>query len=194
MPAMPNGFSVRSLDLAALAEHHIDASRSEQQRRFADGLICLGAFNRKDALIGVIWLGVGAGYEPTLPVRLRLPADAAWDTGLWIPERYRLSRAFTALWAGAGEWLDQRGLTRSFSSIDDYNFRSFLAHKRMGFHSIGTVKYLHIGRWQWVSIPRIGWLTLAIGSHYDWAVQPRSVSSDQRQRAVTGLPLASLAD
>jgi hypothetical protein len=145
MPAMPRGHSARVLGTADLAGLPIDASAAVRNARFAAGLTCLGAF-AGDALVGVNWLTVGAHDEDEVRVRYLLPADAAWDTGLWIPPERRLGRAFAAVWAATASWLAERGLERSMSRIADYNEPSLSAHLRMGAVVTGSLSVLTVGK------------------------------------------------
>lgn len=147
MPKMPRGYGVREIAADELKTFVIDAGIEVQADRFARGLICLGAFDG-DALIGVNWLGVERFDEDEVDVRFLLPADAAWDTGLWIRDDRRLGRGFAALWAGTGAWLAARGLARSMSRIADYNLASLNAHRRMAGVTLGHVTAAGIGGWQ----------------------------------------------
>jgi hypothetical protein len=145
MPAMPRGHSARVLGTADLAGLPIDASAAVQAARFAAGLTCIGAF-AGDALVGVNWLTIAAFDEDEVRVRYLLPADAAWDTGLWIPPERRLGRAFAAVWAATAAWLAERGLARSISRIADYNTPSLRAHLRMRATVIASLSVLTVGQ------------------------------------------------
>lgn len=154
MPAMPPGFQVRALKAEELAPHIIDAPARLQQDRFAQGMTCLGAFNKNGALVGVTWLAPGGMVEDDVNVRFAVPEGSCWDTGLWIVPRYRLSRAFVALWAGTAEWMAAQGLDHSYSRIADYNLPSILSHRRMGAVTLGHHSFIKIGRWQYSSSTR----------------------------------------
>ena len=151
MPKMPRGFRVELLDAAASAHHQIDVSEQVQETRFAQGLICLGAFNTKNALVGVNWVGRGPFVEDEVHVRFSVPADAGWDTGLWVRPEHRLGRGFAALWAGTAEWLHSQGLGFSMSRIADYNLPSILSHKRMGGVIVGHITAIRFFHWQWMA-------------------------------------------
>jgi hypothetical protein len=148
MPPMPRGYYARLIGPEELTGHRIDACAAVQAERFAAGMLCLGAFNGRDALVGVTWLDREAHDERVLGVRFRLPTHAAWDGGLWIDEERRLSRAFVALWAGIRCWLDEQGLRQSISSIADYNAASLAAHRSLGARVIGHVAVLRVGGYQ----------------------------------------------
>ena len=151
MPKMPRGFRVEVLDAASLAQHKIDVSSEVQATRFAQGLVCLGAFNAKNDLVGVNWVGCGPFVEDEVHVRFSVPANAGWDTGLWVRPEHRLGRGFAALWAGTADWLQGQGLSWSISRIADYNLPSILSHKRMGGIVVGHVTALRFFRWQWMA-------------------------------------------
>jgi len=149
LPAMPRGFAVRELAAQELAGHAIDIAPEVQARRFAEGLTCLAAFDAKQRLTGLIWLREDRHDEDEVAVRFLLPTGACWDTGLWIAPEYRMGRTFAALWAGAGLWMDARGLTHSLSRISDYNLPALLSHKRMGAKVLAHRIFLQLGGWQW---------------------------------------------
>ena len=151
MPKMPKGFRVEALSLEDLKQHEIDVTADVQRQRIADGLICLAAFNRKDALVGVTWVAERYYTEQDVNIRYLVPDHACWDTGLWIKPEYRLSRAFAALWAGVAEWMDARGFTWSISTISDYNLPSLMSHKRMQARTLGHVVVLRLFNWQFAT-------------------------------------------
>lgn len=154
LPDMPRGFTVRELGPQELARHAVDISPEVQSRRFAEGLTCLAAFDTKQRLTGLIWLREDRHDEDEVAVRFLLPPDCCWDTGLWIAPKYRMGRTFAALWAGAGLWMDARGLTHSLSRISDYNLPALLAHKRMGASVLSHHSFVRLGNWQWSSSAR----------------------------------------
>lgn len=149
IPDMPRGYACRSLDQAELARHRIDIDVTAQAERFARGLVCLGIFDRHDELIGVTWMGRAVHDEGDMHVRYRLPANAAWDTGMWLREDKRMSRAFSAVWGGMKAWLRQEGLDCTMSSIADYNIPSILSHRRLGSRRLGYISVIRIGRLQY---------------------------------------------
>lgn len=149
LPPMPRGFTVRALGAEELALHRVDVGPQVQARRFSEGLTCLGSFDAKQRLTGLVWLREHRHDEDEVAVRFLLPGGCCWDTGLWIARQYRMGRSFAALWAGAGEWMDARGLTQSLSRISDYNLPALLAHKRMGARVVAHRSFLRLGKWQW---------------------------------------------
>lgn len=151
MPKMPRGYRVRALDPAMLACFEIDVSQDTQLYRFAQGLTCLGAFNAKNELIGVNWVGTSRFVEDEVHVCFSVPENAGWDTGLWVKPQHRLGRGFAAIWAGTAQWLQEQGRDWSMSRIADYNLSSILSHKRMGAEMVGHVTAIRFFRWQWMN-------------------------------------------
>lgn len=156
MPEMPRGFRVEPIDAAMLARYPIDVKVGVQSARFAQGMVCLAAFNAKDELVGVNWIGPGPFAEDEVHVLFAVPPDAGWDTGLWIKPKYRLGRGFAALWAGTAHWLIANGRLWSMSRIADYNLPSIHSHKRMGAVTIGHITAFRFFRWQYMAegVPR----------------------------------------
>lgn len=148
LPDMPRGYSFRELGADELAGFTINIDRAAQAERFEQGMICLGTFDRAGALIGIIWLARRIHSEGDLHLRYHLPENAAWDTGLWIPEDKRMGRAFSAVWGSVKQWLRQEGLEWSMSSIADYNISSILAHRRLGSVRLRYIVVLRVGRMQ----------------------------------------------
>ena len=169
LPPMPRGFTVRALGAEELAVHRVDATPQVQTRRFAEGLTCLASFDAKQRLTGLVWLREDRHDEDEVAVRFLLPDGCCWDTGLWIAPQFRMGRSFAALWAGAGEWMDARGLTHSLSRISDYNLPALLAHKRMGARVLAHRSFLRLGKWQWSasSRPRLIRIDRAQGAELD---------------------------
>lgn len=169
LPPMPRAFTVREVGPEELARHPVDIGPEVQARRFAEGLTCLAAFDAKQRLTGLVWLREHRHDEDEVAVRFLLPAGCCWDTGLWIAPQHRMGRTFAALWAGAGEWMDARGLSHSLSRISDYNLPALLAHKRMGAKVLAHRSFLQLGNWQWSASarPRLIRLDRAQGAELD---------------------------
>lgn len=145
MPQMPRGYSWRPLERHDLGGYTVDIDGDAQAERFAQGLRCLGVFDRAGELAGITWIGTGVHVEPSAGIRYLLPARAAWDTGLWVPEEKRMTRAFSAVWAAVRLWLEQEGLDSTLSSISDYNVASILSHRRLGGRDLRTIIVLRLG-------------------------------------------------
>jgi hypothetical protein len=160
LPAMPRGYSWRELDADALANYTIDKPRESQEKRFAQGLRCVAIFDRQDQLAAVSWLGMGKHFEGDVPIEFAPPEGAAWDTGLWIPQEKRMGRAFAAIWAAIGAWMDQNACQWSISCISDYNVASLLAHERMQAHIVGHLMIFNVGKLilSFGAKPKLMWL------------------------------------
>lgn len=157
LPAMPRGYNWREVSPVELARYTIDIGPRVQAERFAEGLKCIAAFDAQDDLAGVSWLGHSTYHE--LGITYQLPAGAAWDTGLWVPEERRMSRAFAAVSAAMGECLRQDGFAWTVSTIRDYNIPSILSHRRLGARVLGWCTVLTIGSLQFIygARPWIRW-------------------------------------
>ena len=151
MPAMPRGHHVKPLspDEAAMVGPLLALPQAAQDHRFRQGMTCLGAW-RGDRIVGVNWVTDGPFDEDEVAVRFVPPAGSAWDTGLYVRPEDRAGRAFSALWAGTGEWMAARGLAWSMSRVADYNLSSLRSHLRMGGRELGRFAALRAGSRQWL--------------------------------------------
>ena len=165
MPAMPRGHWVRALTHAEIRHLAPDLELDDATIgfRLRQDMTCLAAF-RGERVVGVTWLTDQPFDEDEVMVRFVPPPGAAWDTGLYIRPDDRGGRAFAALWAGTGEWLDGRGLGWSMSRITDYNDSSWRSHARMGARVVDTLTALRIGRQQWLVGARPSRLRIAPGA------------------------------
>jgi hypothetical protein len=170
MPKMPRGFTVRSVSADELAQLEVDVTVEQQAERFAQGIDCLGAFNADGILTGVVWMSAGPLSEGDVALVLRPPADAAWDTGMWIHPDHRMGRTFQALWAGVAHWLAERGRDWSFSAIADYNLGSMGAHKRLGMVQAGKIVALRIRSWQWIAVGDARWRFVRPPERVTWDI------------------------
>lgn len=172
LPAMPRGFRVAALGLKDLAGCAVDVDADVQARRFAEGLTCLGAFDARDRLTGLIWLRVATHDEDEVAVRFLLPAQCCWDTGLWIAPKHRMGRTFAALWAGVAAWMDARGLSHSLSRVSDYNLPALSSHKRMGAAVLAHRSFVRFGDWQWSGAARPRLVRLGQGREAELDLAP----------------------
>lgn len=148
LPAMPAGYTWRPLDRDDLARHPINVDREAQEDRIARGLECIGVFDRNRELAGVTWLSRLQHHDSSSGLRYHLPPNAAWDTGLWVPEDKRMTRAFSAVWAAIGEWLKRERLAWTISAIADSNIPSILSHRRLGARDLRWFVVVRLGRLQ----------------------------------------------
>ena len=149
LPPMPRGYTWRALSEDEVAERdwHLDPSAPADWQE--QGLTCLSIHDARDAPAGVVWVGMRGAIDRQLNLSVVPPPDCAFDTGLWVPDERRMTRAFAAVAAALGEWMDQQGATRSISTITDHNVASIAAHERLGATTLGTVRVIRIGLWQW---------------------------------------------
>lgn len=157
LPAMPRGYSMRALTPSEFAELDMDSGAAIQADWLGQGFDCLGVVTPKGALAGVVWMGTNQAREGNIALDFVLPQQVAWDTGMWVHPDYRAGRAFAALWAGVGEWMDRRGLHYSYSVIADYNVASLTAHRRLGLAVLANLRVIRIGRRQWIARGRDRW-------------------------------------
>ena len=148
LPAMPRGYTVQTLNEAECTQLDLGAPPEAVAYRLGLGCSALAAFNRKQELVGAFWLTDQPFREDEIDLWYDTQGEGAWDLGLYVPPEHRATRAFAALWAGAGEWLDARGLGWSFSRITDYNAASLSAHARLQGWHLGTAWALTMGKWQ----------------------------------------------
>ena len=146
MPRMPRGFAVARPSRETLVAADIVSGRAAVWRE-SQGMECVAVL-RGAAIVGATWLVAGAFDEDEAHIRFVPPPGAAWDTGMVIAPGARGGRAFAALWAGTALWLQERGLSWSFSRIADYNLGSRRAHARLGAREVGGVSVLKLGSLQ----------------------------------------------
>lgn len=159
-PAMPRGYGVRALSEAEARQLDLGTPLHAVNYRLEMGCTALAAFNRRGALVGAFWLTDQPFREDEIDLWYDTQGQGAWDLGLYVPPEHRATRAFAALWAGAGEWLDARGLHWSFSRITDYNAASISAHARLQGWRLGTAWAFSMGKWQLTGsslLPRPRW-------------------------------------
>ena len=157
LPAMPRGYSMRALTPAEFTGLDMDSAAAIQADWLGQGYDCLGVVTPKGALAGVVWMGKNRAREGNIALDFVLPRQVAWDTGMWVHPEYRAGRAFAALWAGVGEWMDRHGLHYSYSVIADYNVASLTAHRRLGLAVLANLLVIRIGRRQWIARGRDRW-------------------------------------
>lgn len=154
LPAMPPGYSAHELTPEEALAIDTGATEEFRRNRLRDGMTCLAVRNRKGECVAAVWIGIGDCAEDDVAITFRVPQGAAWDTGMWVHPDHRLGRAFAALVAALGEWMDQKGVAGSYSRIADYNLASLTAHRRLGASLIGHHGVLKLGPWQWCAKAR----------------------------------------
>lgn len=142
-PPMPRGYDwcILPVDDPRLACFGVDPATENWRRN--QGMDCIAVL--RDGIVqGLNWLTKAPFIEDEVPLRFHPPRGSAWDTGLMIRREARGSRAFAAVWAATGLWLDQHGLDWSLSRVADYNRPSLLAHKRMGAVEVCRIRSLKV--------------------------------------------------
>jgi hypothetical protein len=148
LPILPRGYQIERheadhSDVAALfPDATARAWRFDQQAK------CL-TVTLNDVLLGGLWLATTQFDEDEVRARYQLGTASAWDLGLLILPEHRATRAFAALWAGARDWLSERGLGGSISRISDYLEPSIRAHARLGGRLLGSACFICLGDWQY---------------------------------------------
>jgi len=151
LPTMPKGYSVAlatDSELRAIRrEFHLSSAALRWRRaQHMDALLA----RRGNVAVGLIWLSHQDFEEDEAPLRFLLPAQGAWDTGLYIPPRERHRRAWAALWAGVAHWMQARDLETCYSRINSANAASLAGHKRMGAKILARLCLLQWRGWMWV--------------------------------------------
>ena len=133
--------------------------------RLAQNAICLGAF-AKGALIGYMWFCGGSYDEDEVRCTyLMTPAQASvFDFDFYLFPEHRMGLGFVALWNGANEFLNRKGIHYTFSRLTRFNVASRRAHQRLGGRVVGRVLFLQAWRLEimlatvfpYVSITRSG--------------------------------------
>ncbi|MFZ5609465.1 MAG: hypothetical protein ACOY99_07635 [Pseudomonadota bacterium] len=147
--AMPRDYAVHALTSPAQCQALLKLEREVAAYRLAQGGRCIAAFHKEEA-VAALWF-VAGGYEED-EVRARYepwPAGAAaWDFGVWVAPRHRMSRAFAAVWAGASAAMQAMGARWSLSRISVFNEASVRAHRRLGARVIGHATFVRLGEVQ----------------------------------------------
>jgi hypothetical protein len=175
LPAMPRGYTMRAVTPSEFAELDMDTAAAIQADWLGQGYDCLGVVTPKGVLAGVVWMGTNQAREGSIALDFVLPQRVAWDTGMWVHPDYRAGRAFAALWAGVGEWMDQRGLNYSYSVIADYNIASLTAHRRLGMTMMANLLVIRIGHRQWIARGRDRWRRANNHHPLAWPLPPDPV-------------------
>lgn len=170
LPAMPRGYSAHELTPDEALAIETGSTEEFRRNRMRDGMTCIAIRNRKGECIAAAWIGAGDCAEDDVALTFRVPQGSAWDTGMWVHPDHRLGRAFAALVAALGEWMERNGIEGSFSRIADYNLASLTAHRRLGASMIGHHGVLKIGPWQWCAQARPRLIRIDGGERADFFV------------------------
>jgi len=177
----------KNLSFAEIPEGHpdIDAMPARPEikaSRFEQGAVCLGAY-RNGSLLGYVWFCFDAYDEDEVRCTYALgePGQSVFDFDLYVLPEHRMGLGFAAVWHGANEYLQSRGIRYTFSRMTRFNLASRRSHARLGGHRVGRALFLQA--W-WVELM---FATLAPYIHFSWrgGQGPRLVLLPQ-PRSVTG--------
>ena len=154
--------------------------------RFGQDAVCVGSFDG-DNLAAVLWYTAGPYQEDEVRARYApVPAlVCAWDFGVYVLPRYRLSRAFASLWAGAAASMHRRGMRWSLSRINSVNGASVAAHRRLGANPIGRATFLRLGGLQIAVANCRPWLHCGLTDRA-WPLYRLHAPEECRERHVRG--------
>ena len=118
-----------------------------KESRFAQGAICLGAF-QKGKFIGYIWFCTGKYDEDEVrsTYHLEPPGKAVFDFDLYLFPEHRMGLGFVGLWNGANAFLHGRGIEFTFSRLTRFNLASRRAHRHLGWKLVGSAVFLQAWR------------------------------------------------
>lgn len=115
------------------------------EARFAQGAICLGAY-QSDDLLAYLWLCFQAYDEDEVRCTYLLPdpAAAVFDFDVYVLPERRMGIGFMAAWEGANRYLRERGVRYSFSRVSRFNEISRRSHARLGSRPVGRAVFLQL--------------------------------------------------
>ena len=149
------GFRIEEVDAEFVLKLRQPRPPSVIRSRFLQGSRCLALFHGEQ-FAAFIWLTIGphredevwCSYVPSPTER------AAWDFDVFVDERFRMGRAFAALWNGANKYLADRNIAWTMSRISATNPMSVRSHRSMGAIIVGSAYFLRIGsRLQFAVLP-----------------------------------------
>lgn len=138
------------------------------QSRVREGALCIALYHH-DAVAGSLFAAFQPFEEDEVMARFHwVPAGlACWDFGVHIVPNARLTRAFSALWAGSAEILRGKGACWSLSRISLYNRASVQSHQALGALDMGRAVFIILGRMQITLSTQKPWLNIC------WSVKGR---------------------
>ncbi len=104
---------------------------------------CLAAF-KDSALIGYMWFCSPSYDEDEVRCTYRVAPEgsAVFDFDFYLFPEYRLGLAFAALWNGANQFLNERGVRYTFSRLTRFNLASRQAHRHFNLKLVGRALFL----------------------------------------------------
>lgn len=117
--------------------------------RYAQGAVCMAAYNEKKVFVGCLWYVKGAYEEDEVRCLYKITAkNALWDFDVYVDPKYRLSPVFLKLWDETSSRLFKEGYRWSISRISAFNSNSISSHSRMGAKIVGWAVYICAGSFQ----------------------------------------------
>lgn len=143
---LANNFEIREIRRGDPEIELMPALPAIKQSRFAQGAVCLGAF-QKGKLAGYIWLCGQRYEEDAVRCVFVLPpgGQAVFDFDIYIFPEHRMGLGFLAIWDGTNELLRKRGVKVSFSRLNRFNVASRRAHHHLGARAVGRAIFLQVG-------------------------------------------------
>lgn len=111
--------------------------------RFRQNSVCFVVIKNEEP-IGFLWIVQGTYHEDQMLLDICLGSESAWDYGLWIHEKHRLSPAVITLWEAAFNYLETKGVKWIYSRITTINNTSLNVHARLGGCIIGKLLFIKI--------------------------------------------------
>ena len=142
----------KNLNFAEIPRGHPDINampaRPEiKELRFEQGAVCLGAY-RNGNLLGYVWFCFDAYNEDEVRCTYALgePRQSVFDFDLYVLPEHRMGLGFAAVWHGANEYLQSRGIRYTFSRMTRFNLASRRSHARLGGQRVGRAIFLQAWR------------------------------------------------
>ena len=144
-----------------------------KQRRFEQGAICLGAF-QKAKLIGYIWLCFHAYQEDEVRCVYVLTAEneAVFDFDLYVFPEHRMGLGFVGIWNGVNKFLRHKGVRFTFSRLTRFNLPSRRAHNHLGWKRVGTAVFLQAWRLEGMVATIFPYVHVSLKKHVRFRLRP----------------------
>ena len=116
------------------------------QARRAQRATCLGAF-RNETLVAYMWFCRDTYDEDEVRCTYVLPAGdgCVFDFDFYVFPEHRMGTAFAALWNGATEFLNERGVRETWGRLTRFNLASRRAHGHLGARVAGRAVFIRLG-------------------------------------------------
>lgn len=126
---------------------------------------CLGTYDRKNRLVGYVWLSFDTYEEDQARCTFVLspPDHSVFDFDLRVSPDYQMGIGFAALWHGVNRYLFERSVRFSFSRLDRFNQASAKAHNHLGWKRVGWAVIFQLWRTEVMLMSRMPWFYLSLG-------------------------------